>query len=163
MIKKILIGITVVVVLGLGYYLVSPLFIDRRIEEETPVGAMERLNDPPSQDTRESSASEKTLSTRGTFEGLVGHSAKGTAEIIQADNKFYVRFQEDFEITNGPDLYVYLGKDGQYATETELGTLKGNIGSQNYEIPENIDLSKYDEVWVWCKAFSVPFGKAELR
>ena len=43
-----------------------------------------------------------------------------------------------------------------------LGDLKGNIGNQNYDIPEGTDLSKYDTVIIWCKAFSVFFGGAEL-
>ena len=71
--------------------------------------------------------------------------------------------EDDFEVTNGPDLFVYLGRNGEYVAQTNLGRLKGNIGSQNYEIPSSIDLSQYDEAWVWCRAFAVPFGKAILN
>ncbi|MDQ3883960.1 MAG: DM13 domain-containing protein, partial [Thermoproteota archaeon] len=41
--------------------------------------------------------------------------------------------------------------------------LKGNIGNQNYDIPEGTDLSRYDTVLIWCKAFSVLFGGAKLE
>ena len=44
-----------------------------------------------------------------------------------------------------------------------LGMLKGNVGDQNYKIPEETDLSKYDTALIWCQAFSVLFGSAELR
>jgi hypothetical protein len=43
-----------------------------------------------------------------------------------------------------------------------LGKLKANMGNQNYEIPQGTDLERYDTVLIWCKAFSVLFGSAEL-
>ena len=45
----------------------------------------------------------------------------------------------------------------------ELGTLKGNIGDQNYDIPADADLAKYRAVTIWCKRFSVNFGTAPLN
>ena len=44
-----------------------------------------------------------------------------------------------------------------------LGRLKGNVGDQNYKIPEGTDLSKYDTALIWCQAFSVLFGSADLK
>ena len=44
----------------------------------------------------------------------------------------------------------------------DLGDLKGNIGSQNYEIPVGIDLDRYSTVVIWCVRFGVAFGAAEL-
>ena len=44
----------------------------------------------------------------------------------------------------------------------DLGDLKGNIGPQNYEIPEDVDLSRYKTVVIWCVRFGVAFGAAEL-
>ena len=43
-----------------------------------------------------------------------------------------------------------------------LGTIKGNIGDQNYALGPDVDLSKYRAVSVWCKRFSVNFGAARL-
>ncbi|MDQ5912256.1 MAG: hypothetical protein QG568_471, partial [Patescibacteria group bacterium] len=63
----------------------------------------------------------------------------------------------------GPDLYVGFGKNGQYVKGSEISKLKGNIGSQNYEIPSSVDLNQYDSVWVWCKAFSTPFIRADFK
>jgi hypothetical protein len=45
----------------------------------------------------------------------------------------------------------------------DLGVLKGNQGDQNYEIPDTIDLSKYNGVSIWCKRFAVNFGGASLQ
>jgi hypothetical protein len=44
----------------------------------------------------------------------------------------------------------------------ELGSLKGNIGDQNYDVPANVDLNKYRAVTIWCARFGVNFGTAPL-
>ena len=49
------------------------------------------------------------------------------------------------------------------AAVEDLGALKGNLGDQNYEVPEGVDLSKYQSVSIWCKRFGVNFGSASLR
>lgn len=149
--KKIFIAIGGLTALAVGYWLISPLFITRRVNE--------RIEDiAPSQ----SPAAPATVA-QGTFAGLAGHSGRGTAKLLQANGKYYVRFEDDFRVTNGPNLFVYFGQDGAYAAEARIAALKGNEGSQNYEVPSDIDPTGYNEVWVWCRAFSVPFAKAALR
>jgi len=44
----------------------------------------------------------------------------------------------------------------------DLGSIKGNIGDQNYALSPEVDLSKYRTVSIWCKRFSVNFGAAPL-
>ena len=44
----------------------------------------------------------------------------------------------------------------------DLGDLKGNVGSQNYEIPAGLDLDHYSMVAIRCVRFSVVFCVAEL-
>jgi hypothetical protein len=98
----------------------------------------------------------------GVNDGI--HNAEGNAKVIQlANGAGSVLRLEDFRSTNGPDLYVYLSTDKGASDFVSLGRLKGNIGNQNYEIPNGTDLSKYGMVLVWCKAFSVLFGDAELK
>jgi hypothetical protein len=90
------------------------------------------------------------------------HNAEGVAKVINlADGRTFLRL-ENLKATNGPDLYVYLSTDKDASDIVNLGRLKGNIGNQNYEIPAGTDLSKYDTVLIWCKAFSVLFGSAKL-
>ena len=99
---------------------------------------------------------------QGIFEGRAGHEGKGTVRFITVGEERFVRFEDDFFVTNGPDVRVYLGRGGVYAPETFLGDLKGNKGSQNYKIPEGIDPGTFNEVWIWCRAFSVPMASAVL-
>ena len=67
-------------------------------------------------------------------------------------------------------MHVYLvasddAKDNDTVTRAgfiDVGSLKGNIGDQNYDLPANADLTKYRAVAIWCKRFSVNFGTAPL-
>ncbi len=110
-----------------------------------------------------------TLST-GMFHS-VAHDTKGTATVLQLDDKHRVLRLTEFETSNGPDVRVYLVAANDAAdSETvksagfmELGKLKGNIGDQNYDIPESIDLDKYKAVTIWCARFGVNFGTAPLQ
>ena len=97
----------------------------------------------------------------GVNDGI--HNAEGLAKVIRLDDASMVLRLENFRATNGPDLYVYLATDNSASDFVDLGRLKGNIGNQNYDIPEGTDFSRYDTVLIWCKAFSVLFGSAKLE
>jgi hypothetical protein len=75
---------------------------------------------------------------------------------------------EDFRVTNGPDLYVYLSQNPKPTRDEsslgafiDLGKLKGNSGNQNYEITE--DITGYNTAVIWCKRFGVLFSFAVLQ
>ena len=97
----------------------------------------------------------------GVNDGI--HNAEGLAKVIRLDDASMILRLENFKATNGPDLYVYLSTDNSASDFVNLGRLKGNIGNQNYDIPEGTDYSKYHAVLIWCQAFSVLFGSAELQ
>ena len=96
---------------------------------------------------------------------------KGNAEVLELpDGKKILRFTE-FEVSNGPDVVVYLSSvndanDNDSVKNSEfilLGQLKGNIGDQNYEIPGDLELSKYNSAVIWCRRFGVNFAVAPLK
>jgi Electron transfer DM13 len=106
----------------------------------------------------------------GTFYGVM-HPTTGTATIYRlADGDRILRFT-NFRTSNGPDVHVYLvaaddARDNAsvlHAGFIDLGTIKGNIGDQNYALGADVDLSKYRAVSVWCKRFNINFGVAPLR
>ncbi len=150
--KKLLIILVVLVVAGVGYWLVAPLFLDTTVSESV-------------EDIKNAAPTEaQVVVAEGTFVDADGfHKGEGTVKLIKIGGKYVVRFEDDFKVTNGPDLFVYFGKDGTYRSETQLAALKGNIGGQNYEVPDGIDPTAYSEVWIWCRAFSVPFAHAVLK
>jgi len=127
--------------------------------------SMSQINQSlPEQQTARTGNETSTLLT-GSFVGVGDgiHDAQGIAKVIPIEGGGKVLRLEDLVVTNGPDLYVYLSTDKSASDFVNLGRLKANIGNQNYQIPEGTDLTKYDTVLIWCKAFSVLFGSAELR
>jgi len=107
----------------------------------------------------------------GTFHGKV-HSTSGRATVYQgADGKRILRLTH-FKTSNGPDVHVILvatrdAKDDANSLSgnverIELGQLKGNEGDQNYDLPENIDLGKFQTVSIYCERFNAVFGAAAL-
>ncbi len=98
------------------------------------------------------------LVARGGF-SPENHSGRGTTHIYTDGNQAVVRFEDDFATENGPDLYavVYVGGE-----RIELGQLKGNQGSQNYEIPADVDPEAIEAVSVWCKRFDSTFTTATV-
>lgn len=150
--KYMVVGIIFAIVfLYIAWYLLSPLFITKEVNEEIPVG-----------NQQENTELLSTVYT-GSFVGADSfHNVEGKAKIISDNNKVYLRL-EDFKSTNGPDLKVYLSEDLNAKSYVSLGELKGNIGNQNYEITEEVDFNKYNQVLIWCEQFSVLFGNAELE
>jgi hypothetical protein len=186
-------GVAVAGVLAFALYWFAPwnLFVDRRVDEAVPsVAAAEA---PSSEDTPTAGEAEtgstgdagaaaeqdgtaeapsdgRTTLAAGGFRGLE-HATAGTVLVVELqDGSRFLRL-EDLETSNGPDLRVivtdqppsddwHVWDDGAYV---DLGPLKGNIGSSNYELPANLDLSDYRTAVIWCRRFSVGFGVAPLR
>lgn len=152
--RRLLVVLAVAIFAAGAWYAFRPerLFINQKVNEQFPTA---------------SAASNKLAS--GQFHSGA-HETKGTAAVFQlADGKKTLRLT-DFATSNGPDVHVYLvaagdAKDNDTVTNAgfiDIGTLKGNIGDQNYELPANADLAKYRSVTIWCKRFSVNFGTAPL-
>ena len=103
----------------------------------------------------------------GQFVGLAGHSGTGDAGIFQNPDGSYVLRFENFDIENGPDLEVYLVPGADQTTlpdgSIHLGSLKGNVGDQTYDLPPGTDLAPgpYTAL-VWCEAFTVEFVGATV-
>lgn len=171
--KRIIIATSIALAIlgaGVAYWLISPLFLTKTVNEALPIAVMPVQTESvtttgTSTSTQVATTTAPILQTvyQGTFTGFDAiHHGTGTASVIKVGDKSYVRFEEDFVVGNGPDLFVGFGKDGTYIKGSEIGALKGNKGSQNYELSEGFESGKYNEVWVWCRAFSEPFAKASL-
>lgn len=152
--RKMLVLLPIAIVAFVAWYAFRPerLFINQRVNEQVPTA----------------SAANTKLATGQFHSGA--HETKGTATVLQlADGKKTLRLS-DFATSNGPDVHVYLvaasdAKDNDSVTKVgfvDLGSLKGNMGDQNYDLPAGTDLAKYRSVTIWCKRFSVNFGTAPL-
>ena len=157
--RPVTLGLVVVVtalVAAVAWYLVSPLFVDRRVNEPATVDR----------------GAELVATRRGEF-GVVDaiHKGEGRATFYRRPDGRTVLRLEDFRVTNGPDLYVYLSGHPAPRSSAELhqdpdhevAVLKGNVGDQTYELPPDLDLDGVKSVVIYCKRFTTVFSTAELR
>jgi hypothetical protein len=155
--KWILVVVGIPVLVGAWWaFRPEKLFVNQKVNEAAPAG----LSGEP-----------EALWT-GKLEGKI-HQTSGRATIYKsAENKQYLRLS-DFATSNGPDVHVLLAKSDDKALDqeivkgdfdtVELGSLKGNQGDQNYDLPGNVDLEKYQAVVVYCERFHAIFGVAKLE
>ena len=106
----------------------------------------------------------ETYKASGEFsDGDFFHRTSGTASIKYSQELGgTLHFDQRFSTVNGPDLFVYLATDKSATDFVNVGRLQSSSGEQTYTIPEEVDLEKYNNVLVWCKAFGVLFGDANL-
>lgn len=132
------------------------LWINQRVNEQAPFAA--------------------TSDSQPLYTGLLtgkAHPTSGRASIYRMpDGKRYLRLT-DFTTSNGPDVHVVLAESGDQGltkdfvkgelTSVELGPLKANQGDQNYDLPDSVDLKKFDAVVIYCEQFHAVFGLARLE
>lgn len=95
------------------------------------------------------------------------HTASGQVLLVRGpDGELILRFQ-DFEVRNGPDLFIYLtpDPDGDVHVDgaIELSEIRATRGNVNYEVPDDVDPSTFRAAVIYCRAFSVLFAHATLE
>jgi hypothetical protein len=98
------------------------------------------------------------VSAMGAFRSHA-HETSGKARIVGDELQLI-----DLATDPGPDLRVYLTREryegGEVGAHLDVGPLKGNRGTQRYAV--GADAGGYASVVIWCRAFSVAFGAADL-
>lgn len=95
------------------------------------------------------------------------HYGKGRVSVYPK----LVHLETDFEVGPGPKFHVYLVPDADITPSTrvqdsmfvDLGRLKAFTGSQNYPIPDGVDLDEFKSVVIWCEQFDVLISPAALK
>jgi hypothetical protein len=121
-----------------GGYLAYGTFVDKTVDERVAAGP---------------------VAAAGVFR-THAHDTTGSARIVGRELQLV-----DLDTDPGPDLRVYLTRErydgGDVGGHIDLGGLKGNKGTQRYDLPAAGQ--RYASVVIWCRAFSVAFGAADLR
>ncbi len=151
------------------------------VDDPTPVielsSTEEEMSDPehtpvPAQDPTPTPQAVAVKLKAGMFKDADSfHKGSGEATIFRGPDGSLLLRLEDFNVTNGPDLHVLLSPhpdperqgDVKQAGYVDLGKLKGNIGNQNYPIPDDVDVSIQGSVVIYCKPFHVVFSVATLE
>jgi Electron transfer DM13 len=150
--------------------LVVPTLRDTKVVEEFPNAAAEPTTPtvppttvagaPPT--TATTAAPQPMQVSTGSFRGI-GHDATGTASVYRQPDGSHVVGLEEIDIEPGPDYRVYVvpGADRESPGDgIELDGLRGNQGTQYYEVPDGTDVGEGWTVLVWCRAFGVPVAGA---
>jgi hypothetical protein len=189
----------VIVIAAAGWFFISPLLIDEQVDEalEFNTPAVSELTREPAATASATNAGNKSMQKTmadaaqqpdqmvqepmmmesepqvlesGKFRDADSvHRGSGNALLYRLPDASHLLRLEEFKVTNGPDLAVYLVKhsDPSNADQVKsgflnLGKLKGNVGNQNYVIPAGTDLSEYHSAVIWCELFGVLFATAPL-
>ncbi len=189
-------AVIIILVAVAAWWLLSPLFINRSVDEAFPLSAaavvpadmtqaeveqvmsgMAKINQSvdeimPQSAMEEQPATEPIALKTGSFQDADNfHKGSGTATIYRGGDGSLLLRLEDFDVTNGPDLHVILtpianpqNRDDVSATGyVDLGSIKGNKGNQNYEIPAEVDVASLGSVVIYCQPFHVIFSVASLQ
>ena len=185
-----------VVFAAVSWWLASPLFDEgERLEEDlgfqvagmattpTPMQAPAATPTADASDDATATPAASTVTatpepTQATGAGeliamgeLIGsdsfHTASGQVLLVRSpDGEVILRFQ-DFEVRNGPDLFIYLTPDPEGDVHVDgainLSEIKATSGSVNYDVPMDVDPDVFRSAVVYCRAFSVIFATAMLQ
>lgn len=161
--KKVLIILVVLGVLLMGTIAIVNLLRFQSVK------TVDQTNNPSNQPSAGASqTANDRVDRQGSFvDGDSIHHGRGTVtQVTTATGEKVLQFK-DFNVTQGPDLFVYLSKNPNAAQDKKsgefvsLGSLQKTSGDQVYILPDNA--SEYHAVFVWCRAFGVAFAVATLK
>jgi hypothetical protein len=143
-------------VLAVAWWLTAPLFIRYSVHEPSPLAAP---------------GAEAQVLRRGSFTGKdAAHQGSGQAILARMGGAETILRLEEFSVTNGPDLRVFLSAnpaphDDATVREgaVELGPLRAPEGSFQYRVPAGYDASAARSVVIYCVPFRFVFATAALE
>jgi hypothetical protein len=143
-----------------GFVVTRDKTVDEEVVEAAPAPKAPRAgaDPPPARNVR-------LLS--GRFRGESGHDGEGDAAVVRlAEGGRVITFTRFDVDRGGGDLRVYLhagrSKSDDLGDFVEIAKLKGTRGNQQYAIPRDVDLDRYDTVVIWCVPFTTRIAQAPL-
>lgn len=138
----------------------TPATWDIRVEQQVDTPLVEAP--PPG------IASAQTLG-RTTFYG-VDRKGEGTAILYKMPDGTQLIRLEDFFVTVNSDLEIRMSPLAAPKTTDEIARapfspvapLKATLGSMNYPVPPNVDLTKFKSIVIWCEITHNAYSAAAL-
>jgi hypothetical protein len=101
------------------------------------------------------------------------HRAEGRVRIYRlTDNSIIVRLEDNFAVTNAPDLVLYLSPldapvsalelDSATVTAFAVGPLVGSVGEQQFTIPSQLRLERYRSAVIVSDSLDIIYSYAPL-
>ena len=104
-------------------------------------------------------SSTATITSVGTFNPTSGIAVTGNAKVFLDSGVSKLQL-ENFSISSGPDLKVYLSTTNSPTTFVNLGNLNP---STIYTIPASVNLNVYKYVLIHCQQYNHLFAIAQLN
>lgn len=97
-------------------------------------------------------------------------NASGSWQIVERDGAQFVVLSSDFRTRNAPDLKIFLSPldgaslNGKNAIDGSvlIAPLSSARGGQEYEIPEDVDVSSFTSIIIHCEQYSKLWSVAAL-
>ncbi|MEZ3115581.1 DM13 domain-containing protein [Halobaculum sp. MBLA0147] len=115
-----------------------------------------------------------TVLASGEFVGVDGHDVSGRVSLVERDGDLYLQFR-DYQQTSGPDVFVYVTPADEPTTSgpvnagTKVRLDGGGDGGEAtkrgtfvQKLPDSVSADDVEGIAIWCEAFGVPFGYADL-
>lgn len=109
--------------------------------------------------SQEEISNDAVLRSTGTFNPTEGISGSGMVNIYQLGNAYTLKL-ENYTISAGPDLKVYLSKTDSPTEFVNLGNVNPNL---TYSIPQQVNLTDYPYVLIHCQQYNHLFAIAALQ
>lgn len=160
--------IVLVMLLSLAWWLFSPLFLHSTSHDANPFSRTASAQGQPGSVIL---ATGSFIDRKNSGVGLANDHGAGKVTIGRTANGEYLIHFDRLNVTNGPDLHVYLAPTtnttdaGQVKQEgVDLGHLRATEGSLNVAIPTTLvpNLRRYHSVVIVCKTFSLIFTTAPI-
>ena len=101
----------------------------------------------------------------------VDKTGTGTAKIYQLPDGSKMIRLENFFVTINSDLEIRLSElaapkstdEVEKAPFKVVAPLKATVGSMNYDVPKDIDVSKYKSIVIWCEITRNAYAAASIK
>ncbi|MBC7888887.1 MAG: DM13 domain-containing protein [Ferruginibacter sp.] len=127
----------------------------------TCLAACKKENNTPTTPVMDMVDTTASVKVTGNFVNGPYGTVSGKAKLLMKDGKFTLVL-DSVNISNGPDLHVYLSKEIMPVNFIDLGKLKSVTGTQVYEIAGMPEVSQYKFALVHCQLYNHLFGSAPL-
>ena len=143
----------------IAFYLIFPTYTETSVNDPFPTVATGTLLSEFMENIPNQNVSAQ-LRKSTLFEGEGNHQAEGVVLIVELDDGSHALRFENFRISNGPSLQVYISTNEERKEWQQIGMLKASTGNQNYRLPNDVDVQDIAAVLVHCGPFNKVFGKA---
>ena len=99
----------------------------------------------------------------GEFVGASDHITTGNVSVERISSGFIVKLAKNFSLDGAPEPSVGFGNDGKYDGSSSVGDLVMIEGAQTFLVPADVDVTQFNEIYIWCDKFDVPLGVATLN